>query len=87
MDEVIYAGHNYGRFRRDDGQLQDYCSVFVHQDFAETEKRDDHFGGQKAVKHTCTSLLGKLSDNEVQVDHSIISSFAVSADSFMAQPI
>lgn len=55
MEEVIYVGHNYGRFQTDGGQWQDYCNVFVLQEFAGTENENYHFGGQKAMKHGCTS--------------------------------
>lgn len=55
MEEVIFTGYNYGRFQRDDGQYQDYCNIFVLQEFGGTENQDYHFGGQKAAKYSCTS--------------------------------
>lgn len=55
MEEKIYVGYGYGRFQNDRGEMQDYCSVFVLEEFNGTENKDYHFGGQKAVKYGCTS--------------------------------
>lgn len=55
MEEVIFVGFNYGRFRTVTGQMQDYCNVFVLQDFSGTENQDYHYSGQKAAKYACTS--------------------------------
>ena len=53
MEEKIFVGFNYGRFTNDDGELQDYCNVFVIEDFTGSENQDYHFGGQKAAKYGC----------------------------------
>ena len=55
MEEKIYVGFGYGRFKNDNGEMQEYCNVFVLEDFAGTENNDYHFGGQKAVKYGCVS--------------------------------
>ena len=55
MEEKTFVGYGYGRFKNDDGQMQNYCNVFVLEDFAGTENEDYHFAGQKAVKYGCVS--------------------------------
>ena len=55
MEEMIFVGYNYGRFQNDDGDMQDYCNVFVLEDFAGTESKDYRFSGQKAMKYGCIS--------------------------------
>ncbi|MCI2056874.1 MAG: hypothetical protein LKJ86_06980 [Oscillibacter sp.] len=55
MEEKTYVGFNFGRFENDDGKMQDYCNVFMLEDFNGTESNDYHFGGQKAVKYGCLS--------------------------------
>ena len=55
MEEKVFVGFGYGRFKNDRGVMQDYCNVFVLEPFAGTENEDYHFGGQKAVKYGCTS--------------------------------
>jgi hypothetical protein len=55
MEEKIFVGFNHGRFRKDDGTMQDYCNVFVLEPFAGSENNDYHFGGQKAAKYGCVS--------------------------------
>ena len=55
MEEMIYVGNGYGRFKLDDGNLQDYCNVFVLEDFVGEQNADYHYAGHKAVKYKCTS--------------------------------
>ena len=55
MEEKIYVGYGYGRFENTKGGKQDYCNVFVLEDFYGQENEDYHFGGQKAVKYKCVS--------------------------------
>lgn len=55
MNEKIFVGFNYGRFKNDSGQMQDYCNVFMLESFTGTENDDYHFAGQKAVKYSCVS--------------------------------
>lgn len=52
---MIFVGFNYGRFKEENGKLKDYCNVFVLEEFGGEQNEDYHFGGQKAVKHGCTS--------------------------------
>ena len=33
--------------------MQEYCNVFMLEDFTGSESDDYHFGGQKAVKYRC----------------------------------
>lgn len=53
MEEKVFVGYGYGRFETNDGKLQDYCNVFMLEDFNGSENNDYHFGGQKAVKYRC----------------------------------
>ena len=55
MEEKTFVGYSYGRFQNDQGRMQDYCNVFVLEDFSGTESDDYHFVGQKAVKYGCVS--------------------------------
>ena len=55
MEEKIFVGFNYGRFENDDGKKQEYCNVFVLEEFGGDQNEDYHFGGQKAVKYGCVS--------------------------------
>lgn len=55
MEEKIFVGYNFGRFENGDGDMQDYCNVFVLEPFNGTENKDYHFAGQKAVKYGCIS--------------------------------
>ena len=55
MEEKIFVGYGYGRFETNKGQMQNYCNVFVLEDFAGSESNDYRFGGQKAAKYRCTS--------------------------------
>ena len=55
MEEKIFVGYGYGRFKNEDGNMQDYCNAFMLEDFAGTENDDYRFGGQKAVKYRCVS--------------------------------
>lgn len=55
MEEKVFVGFNYGRFKDDQGGWQNYCNAFVLEEFNGTENNDYHFGGQKAVKYGCTS--------------------------------
>ena len=55
MEEKIFVGYGYGRFDTGKGQMQDYCNVFVLEDFNGPENDDYHFAGQKAVKYRCIS--------------------------------
>ena len=54
MEEKIFVGYGYGRFENDRGSMQNYCSVFVLEDFYGEENADYHYGGHKAVKYRCT---------------------------------
>lgn len=53
MEEKVFVGYGYGRFETDNGTMQDYCNVFMLEDFNGNENNDYHFGGQKAVKYRC----------------------------------
>ena len=55
MEEKVFVGFNFGQFQNDQGQMQDYCNVFVLEDFTGQESKDYHFGGQKAMKYGCVS--------------------------------
>lgn len=55
MEEKIFVGYGFGRFKNDQGAMQDYCNVFMLEDFNGTEGADYHFGGKKAVKYRCMS--------------------------------
>ena len=55
MEEKVFVGYGYGRFKNDRGEMQDYCNVFVLEDFNGTENADYRFGGQKAVKYRCVN--------------------------------
>ena len=55
MEIKTFVGYGYGRFENDRGQKQDYCSVFMLEDFSGEQNDDYHFGGLKAVKYGCTS--------------------------------
>ena len=50
MEEKVFVGYGYGRFKNDRGDMQEYCNVFMLEDFTGSESDDYHFGGQKAVK-------------------------------------
>ena len=53
MEEKIYVGYGYGRFDAGKGVMQEYCNVFVLEDFYGNENNDYYFGGHKAVKYKC----------------------------------
>lgn len=55
MEEKTFVGYGFGRFKNDRGELQEYCNAFMLEDFNGTENDDYHFGGQKAVKYSCTN--------------------------------
>lgn len=55
MEEKIFMGYNYGRFKNDAGNMQDYCNAFVLEDFSGTQNEDYCYGGQKAMKYGCVS--------------------------------
>ncbi|HAZ68230.1 MAG: hypothetical protein KH318_04840 [Oscillibacter sp.] len=55
MEEKTFVGYGYGRFQNDAGEMQNYCNVFMLEDFSGQESNDYHFGGQKAVKYGCVS--------------------------------
>ena len=55
MEEKIFVGYGYGRFKNDQGAMQDYCNVFMLEDFNGQEGPDYHFAGKKAVKYRCAS--------------------------------
>lgn len=55
MEEKIFVGFNYGRFETENGKKQDYCNVFMLEDFGGEENEDYHFSGQKAMKYGCVS--------------------------------
>lgn len=55
MEEKIFVGYGCSRFKTDDGQMWDYCSVFALENLTSAESNDYHFGGQKAVKYGCAS--------------------------------
>lgn len=55
MEEKVFIGYGYGRFENNQGQMQDYCNVFMLEDFNGTQNADYHFGGQKAVKYRCVN--------------------------------
>ena len=50
MEEKVFVGYNFGQFQNDEGRMQDYCNVFMLEDFGGQESNDYHFAGQKAVK-------------------------------------
>ena len=53
MEEKIFVGYGYGKFKNDQGNIQDYCNVFVLEEFSGSENDEYHYGGQKAVKYRC----------------------------------
>lgn len=55
MEEKIFVGYGYGKFKNDEGNMQEYCNVFVLEEFSGDENSDYHYGGQKAVKYRCTN--------------------------------
>ena len=55
MEEKTFVGYSYGKFRDDQGQMRDYCNVFVLENFSGSESVDYHYAGQKAVKYGCVS--------------------------------
>ena len=55
MEEKVFVGYNFGQFQNDEGRMQDYCNVFMLEDFGGQERNDYHFTGQKAVKYGCVS--------------------------------
>ena len=55
MEEKVFVGYNFGQFQNDEGRMQDYCNVFMLEDFGGQESNDYHFAGQKAVKYGCVS--------------------------------
>lgn len=55
MEEKIFVGYGYGRFKNDKGEMQSYCNAFMLEEFNGDQNEDYHFGGQKAVKYGCTS--------------------------------
>ena len=67
MEEKVFVGYGYGRFKNDRGDMQDYCNVFMLEDFTGSENSDYHFGGQKAVKYRCLKpeLFADLTPGEV----------------------
>ena len=56
MEEMIYVGYGYGRFKTEAGTMRDYCNVFMLQDFSGEENNDYHFGGHKAMKYGCVCV-------------------------------
>ena len=55
MEEKVFVGYNFGQFQNDEGRMQDYCNVFMLEDFGGQESNDYHFAGQKAMKYGCVS--------------------------------
>ncbi len=55
MEEKVFVGYNFGQFQNDEGRMQDYCNVFMLEDFGGQESNDYHFAGHKAVKYGCVS--------------------------------
>lgn len=56
MEEKIFVGYGYGRFKNEsNGSMQEYCNVFMMEDFYGEQNNDYHFGGHKAVKYKCVS--------------------------------
>lgn len=56
MEEKVFVGFSYGRFKNDKGEMQSYCNAFMLEEFTGDQSEDYHYGGQKAVKYGCTSL-------------------------------
>ena len=44
MEEKVFVGYGYGRFKNDRGDMQEYCNVFMLEDFTGSESDDYHFG-------------------------------------------
>lgn len=55
MNEKVFVGFNFGRFKNDVGQMQDYCNVFMLEEFGGAPNDDYYFSGQKAAKYGCVS--------------------------------
>ena len=55
MEVKIVVGYGYGRFKNDKNEMQDYCNVFVLEDFVGDQNNDYHYEGQKAIKYKCVS--------------------------------
>jgi len=53
MDEKVFVGYSYGSFETDDKRQQEYCNVFMLEDFTGDQNDRYHFLGQKAVKYKC----------------------------------
>lgn len=53
MEEKVFVGFNYGTFVTDDGEVKEYCNVFMLESFSGDATASYHFGGQKAVKYGC----------------------------------
>ena len=51
MDEKVFVGYSYGSFETDDKRQQEYCNVFMLEDFTGEQNDRYHFLGQKAVKY------------------------------------
>lgn len=55
MEEKIFVGFAFGRFCNDRNEMQDYCNVYVLEEFTAPESQDYHRAGQKATKYGCVS--------------------------------
>ena len=53
MEEMIFVGFNYGRFKNEEGNMQSFCNAFMLEEFTGDERADFRFGGQKAAKYGC----------------------------------
>jgi len=53
MEEKIFVGYNYGRFKTEIGEMRDYASVYFLEEFGGTMNSDYCYAGQKATKFAC----------------------------------
>lgn len=50
-----YLGEAYGRFKTEDGNMRDFCNIFVASPVSDFESDDYHASGFKAEKKRCVS--------------------------------
>ncbi len=55
MEELVFVGCSYGRFKNGNGEIIDYCHIHVLEPFTGNQSSDYHFDGMKASKYSCVS--------------------------------
>lgn len=58
MEEKIYqfVGYAYGRFKTEQGRMQDYYNMYVNSPVSDFASEDYHASGYKAEKLRCTGI-------------------------------